>query len=117
MISQQMYFALPNLERKMCPLQFWQSEGHRFPHLQKLTLKYLCVPTTSVPSERIFSKSGELISKRRSRLKPKNVHACPSSCITIGSVVPSMTRRFDIRIVPSPICEERFFYFYCCTIV
>ena len=34
---------------------------------------HLCMMATSVPSERIFSKCGQLISERRSRLKPKNV--------------------------------------------
>ncbi|MGH0181813.1 UNVERIFIED_CONTAM: hypothetical protein FKN15_014885 [Acipenser sinensis] len=46
-------------ELKMYPrslLQFWNSEGVRFPHLMKLAWKYLCMPATSVPSERVFSR-------------------------------------------------------------
>jgi len=35
--------------------------------------RYLCIVATSVPSERVFSKSGQLISERRSRLTSKNV--------------------------------------------
>ncbi len=31
------------------------------------------VPATSVPTEHVFSKAGELISKRRLRLHPKQV--------------------------------------------
>ena len=41
---------------------------------QKIAKKYLCIPGTSVPAERVFSKAGELVSMRRSRLKPKNVN-------------------------------------------
>ncbi|KAI2646804.1 E3 SUMO-protein ligase ZBED1 [Labeo rohita] len=46
-----------------------------YPRLSKLMAKKLCVVATSVPSERIFSKTGQIISERRSRLKPKKVRA------------------------------------------
>ena len=45
----------------------------RFDLLSRLAKKYLCVPGTSVPSERLFSKAGELVSILRNRLKAKNV--------------------------------------------
>ena len=48
-------------------------EKRRFPNLKILALKYLAVPGSSVPSERLFSKAGELVSERRNRLKPKNI--------------------------------------------
>ena len=41
--------------------------------LMMLAKKYLAIPGSSVPSERLFSKAGELISEKRSQLKPKNV--------------------------------------------
>ena len=42
----------------------WQENATVYPRLQQLAKKYLCIPGTSVPSERLFSKAGELISNR-----------------------------------------------------
>ena len=36
----------------------------------------MCIPATSVPSEQAFSKSGELISKRKNRLGNRAIEAC-----------------------------------------
>jgi len=47
--------------------------GSRYPRLIKLTLKYLGMPATSVPSERVFSKTGEIVNRRRASLKPSYV--------------------------------------------
>ena len=62
--------VLPRLED---PLTWWKTHEKRFNLLSKLAKKYLCVPGTSVPSERLFSKAGELVSIRRNRPKSKNV--------------------------------------------
>ena len=67
------YFEEQNIERKSDPLQWWKENGARFPHLMMLAKKYLAIPGSSVPSERLFSKAGELISEKRSQLKPKNM--------------------------------------------
>ena len=67
------YFEEKNIDRKENPLQWWRYNGARFPNLMVLAQKYLAIPGSSVPSERLFSKAGELISERRSKLKPKNI--------------------------------------------
>lgn len=68
-----LYLAEPNIVRSECPIQYWGGKEAKFHLLRHLSRKYLIVPATSVPSERVFSKAGELISKRRSRLHPKQV--------------------------------------------
>ena len=61
------------LQRKDDPLKWWKEHDKHYTLLSILALKYLSIPGTSVPSERVFSKAGELVSARRSRIKPKNV--------------------------------------------
>ncbi|XP_065843450.1 uncharacterized protein [Oscarella lobularis] len=53
-------------------LLWWKSHIIQFPVLSKMAEKYLSMAGTSVPSERSFSAAGQLISERRSRLKPEN---------------------------------------------
>ncbi len=67
------YFEEPVISREKDPLEWWHENSKHYPGLAKLALKYLCITASSVPSERLFSKAGELVSHRRSCLKPKNV--------------------------------------------
>ena len=66
MVEIRQYMKLKNIETKEDPLLWWQQN-------QSLT-KSLCIPGTSVPAERLFSKPGQLVSARRNRLKPKHVN-------------------------------------------
>ena len=50
------------------PLVWWQQNEQRFPTIKLVARKVLCVPATSVPSERIFACAGLLINKLRNRL-------------------------------------------------
>lgn len=52
--------------------QYWSFNKHLAP-LDKIALKFLSVPATSVPSERLFSMAGYTISSRRTKLKPEAV--------------------------------------------
>ena len=55
------------------PLQWWKSREASMPILAEVARAILCVPGSSVPSERVFSKSGQLLNKKRASLKSKNV--------------------------------------------
>ena len=57
------------------PLQWWKTNCYRFPGIAKVAKKILCIPATSVPSERIFSAAGIIVNKLRASLSNDNVDA------------------------------------------
>ena len=62
------YIQLP-IEKKNCdPLGWWQDRATFLPTLYYLAKKYLSVPATSVPSERLFSDAGMHLSAKRTCL-------------------------------------------------
>jgi hypothetical protein len=69
----QYYIQEMPLPRKEDPLRWWKMRQHVYPELSNVALKYVCVLGTSVPSERVFSKMGEILTERRTRLKAKYV--------------------------------------------
>ena len=66
----QRYLAEPPLARNSDPMVYWTANKNVYPHLYVLAMQFLSTPATSVPSERIFSKCGDVVSKKRNRLKP-----------------------------------------------
>lgn len=71
-IELEKYLSLPNSGLNTDPLQWWKMFLTEFPTLAKLAMKYLCIPGTSVPSERIFSCAGNVITDHRSSLSPEH---------------------------------------------
>lgn len=69
----QQYLDLPYSDRKKDPLEFWKYHSNTMPLLSKLASKYLSVPATSVPAERLFSKAAIITNNRRNRLAPKKL--------------------------------------------
>ncbi|XP_054866834.1 zinc finger BED domain-containing protein 4-like [Amphiprion ocellaris] len=72
-VEVQRYLAETNTPRTQDPLQYWKNNQKTYPHLYQFELKFLCTPFSSVPCERIFSKTGELMSKKRNRLGAKTL--------------------------------------------
>ena len=68
------YMQHKNIDCREDPLAWWKENTAHLPHLQNLAKKYLSIPATSVPAERVFSKAGEAIQARQSNLKPENVN-------------------------------------------
>ena len=57
------------------PLLWWKSHETKYPLLARLAKYLLCVPATSVPSERVFSTAGDILTGQRANLKSKHVDA------------------------------------------
>ncbi|XP_033931523.1 E3 SUMO-protein ligase ZBED1-like [Pseudochaenichthys georgianus] len=64
------YLLTPSIDKEEDPLAWWKTHKVIFPQLPKLARKYLCIPATSAPSERLFSASGNIVTCQRSCLKP-----------------------------------------------
>ncbi|XP_039602103.1 zinc finger BED domain-containing protein 4-like [Polypterus senegalus] len=67
-IEVQTYLSEPTIQRSDNPLLYWQVNQPRLPTLVCTAAKFLCAPSTSVESERLFSTASIIIDERRSRL-------------------------------------------------
>lgn len=72
----------PLLPRMQNPIKWWLSKKETYPRLfdiacrtmYTISVSGLCIPATSVPSKRFFSKAGQIIVDRRNRLSGKKVN-------------------------------------------
>lgn len=67
------YEAEPQIGHNENPLIWWQSNQKRFEILATMVPKYFSIPATSVPSERVFSTCGNVVTDKRSRLNSETV--------------------------------------------
>ena len=69
------YIKEPKVGELLDPLiDFWKKRELEFPRLEILARKYLSVQATSTPSERIFSKMANVVSKKRNRITPAHTN-------------------------------------------
>lgn len=73
--------AVPQLDTDSDPIQWWNMNRAQHPLLAKLAIQHLCCPATSVPSERLFSRAGNIVTTKRASLAPENANSliCLSS--------------------------------------
>ena len=62
------YLASPVVPDDSDPLLYWKMHSKSFPCLSTLAMKYLAVPSSSAPVERIFSVGGKIFRPDRCRL-------------------------------------------------
>lgn len=73
MMEMRAYLAEPLLPRASDPLAWWRMCSPVFKTLCEVMKTRLCIVAISVPSERIFSKPGQIITDRWNRLSPFKV--------------------------------------------
>ena len=56
------------------PLEWWKNRQYLYPRISRIAKKILCVPSSSVSSERVFSLAGNVVNKKRSQLAPENIN-------------------------------------------
>lgn len=67
------YKAVSCISVNSDPLLWWKTNEPIYPLTAKLAKRYLAIPATSVPSERVFSTAGEIVTARRFALTADNV--------------------------------------------
>ncbi|XP_059916026.1 E3 SUMO-protein ligase ZBED1-like [Gadus macrocephalus] len=67
------YLAASGIAVDGDPLTWWKSNECKYPHIAKMARCYLAVPGSSVPTERVFSTAGDIVTAKRSTLSPDNV--------------------------------------------
>lgn len=72
-IEIQRYLEEDLLDKNKDPLKWWRDHSYKYPYLLKVVVEKFGTVATSVPCERVFSKSGQLISERRARLSQNKV--------------------------------------------
>lgn len=68
-----MYKREASIPLTSCPLKWWRDNRSQYPLLSQLAKAYLSIPATPVPSERVFSTAGDIVTAQRSQLLPENV--------------------------------------------
>lgn len=70
----EIYSKENQIDKNSSPLEWWKTNECRFPLLSQLARKYLAIPATSTPSERVFCGAGNIVSAKRSCLKGNTVN-------------------------------------------
>ena len=65
------FLKQPSVDPDLNALEWWREKAEEYPTLSEVAKQLLCIPATSVPSERIFSTSGNIVTKKRASLKPE----------------------------------------------
>ncbi|XP_071567441.1 E3 SUMO-protein ligase ZBED1-like isoform X2 [Temnothorax nylanderi] len=67
------YLDQPMIDRKENPIRYWINFASVYPTLSVIAKKYLAIVVPSVPSERLFSRAGNILTDSRNRLSPDHL--------------------------------------------
>ena len=65
--------AAKNIDKNMDILQWWKAHESDFPTLAILAKRYLAIPASSAPSERVFSTLKNIVSAKRVNMSGKTL--------------------------------------------
>ena len=65
------------------PMEFWKTEQLHYPGVAMLARNYLAIPASSATVERVFSRAGNAMTKKRTRLSTTNLDA--QTCFAINA--------------------------------
>ena len=84
------YISLDRQKSSTSPIKWWSQNKDEYPNLFNMAIEFLGIPGTSVPSERLFSIAGDVMSAKRNRLKPATARAliCCESWIQSKDIFP-----------------------------
>jgi hypothetical protein len=88
------YFTMQSIGLMENPLTWWASRQTTLPRLAMLAKKFLAIPATSVSCERLFSASGNIMNKKRTRLAPATLSKivfCHANRKRYGSMFPDIS--------------------------
>lgn len=63
-----LYKKEPSINASMIPLTWWRKYQYKYPSAAIVAKKYLCTPATSVPSVRVFSTAGDIVTAQSEHL-------------------------------------------------
>ncbi len=67
------YLSSSKEHESIDPINWWKNNLIIYPNLSKTTAYFLCIPSNSVPSEPVFSKDRDLVTKKRNRLSKNTI--------------------------------------------
>ena len=68
------YTKIPTIDGDDDPLVWWKCHSRKFELLSQVARKYLAISASSSPSERLFSKAGQVVSSQRAQMKPEQAN-------------------------------------------
>lgn len=78
------YLSEPCMDMDSNPLEYWSINCIKYPVLAKLASKYLAIPATSAPVERLFSVAGKTFRPERCRLSDEKFEKLMTIKCNIG---------------------------------
>jgi hypothetical protein len=94
---------------KVNPLSWWYEHKDQLPILYQLAQRYLSIPATSAPSERIWSQCSLVITKKRNRLSESMVTSIIALKVNtkfLAKHAPELEERTRILPKPPPELEK-----------